>query len=119
MGETAGRENAKEESKTEKGDLETQVKDDEKFIEETQQALDDKKKEWSARLKLRTGELAAISKAIQVLRSDEARDVFEKSHASQGYFLLQESHSNRAAAALRRAAALASDGRLATLAQMV
>merc|ERR1719160_836600 len=65
--------------------LEKQVELDTKYIEQTQTALDDMKAEYKDRKKLRAGELEAISKAIGVLTSDEARDTFSKSYESQGY----------------------------------
>merc|ERR1719223_2638588 len=41
-----------------------QVKDDTKFIEQTEKALAEKKTAWKVRSELRTNEIAAISKAI-------------------------------------------------------
>merc|ERR1719172_209536 len=65
--------------------LEKQVENDRKYIDQTQTALDDMKAEYKDRKALRAGELEAISKAIGVLTSDEARDTFAKSYKSQGY----------------------------------
>jgi DNA repair exonuclease SbcCD ATPase subunit len=69
--------------------LKKQVKDDTKFIEETEKALEDKKKSFKERQELRQGELGAISKAISILHNDDARDLFKRSFASQapGEFL--------------------------------
>jgi hypothetical protein len=78
-GEGGARGVAKEEAKQEVDDLKAQVEADEGFISDTQEALDEKKSEFKERKKLRMGEIAAISEAIGVLRSDDARDTFKKS----------------------------------------
>jgi len=116
-----------EQSKEEIGDLEKQVTDDKKYIEDTNKALDEKKAEWKARQELRAQEVEAISKAISILHSDDARDLFKKSLSSQGYFFLQTSEKKagsqkRSLAAifeLRRAASKAKDDRLLALVQSV
>merc|ERR1712217_342356 len=46
--------------------------------------------EWKTRSELRAGELGAISKAISILHSDDARDLFKKSLESQSYSFLQQ-----------------------------
>merc|ERR1712087_478811 len=51
--------------------------------------LETKKDEWKARKELMVGEIAAINKAIAILHSDDARDLFKKSFKSQGYSFLQ------------------------------
>jgi len=78
-----------EEAKAEKSDLQTQVSNDEKYIAEVQSAYDAKLDEFKERKRLRTEEVASISEAIGILRSDDARDLFKKSFASQGYFFTQ------------------------------
>ncbi len=78
-----------EEAKAEKSDLQTQVSNDEKYIAEVQSAYDAKLAEFKERKRLRTEEVASISEAIGILRSDDARDLFKKSFASQGYFFTQ------------------------------
>jgi len=70
---------SKENAQTEVDALKTQVSNDEKFISQTAKALEDKKAEWKDRQALRTGEIAAINKAIGILHSDDARDMFKKS----------------------------------------
>merc|ERR1740122_346070 len=47
------------------------------------------KAEWKERQALRMKEQEAISKAISILHSDDARDLFKKSFESQGYLFLQ------------------------------
>jgi len=66
---------------------------------------------------LRTGEIAAINKAIGILHSDDARDMFKKSLASQSFFLqLKSSKSMSAIEVLKKAAKRTGDKRLAVLA---
>merc|ERR1712113_737941 len=88
--ETGSRQMSKEEAKTELKSLQSQVKEDEGFIKQTKKSLADKKKEWKARKELRTAEIAAFSKAIEILNNDDARDLRKRSFESQGYMLLQE-----------------------------
>merc|ERR1719253_1733613 len=103
--------------------LQKQVKDDTKFIEQTEKSLAAKKKEWKVRSELRTNEIAAISKAIYILHNDDARDLFKKSFSSQapGQFLqvAQTAHralAQKAVVALRSAARRSGDSRLFSLA---
>jgi len=77
--------------------------------------------EWKERKRLRTGEAAAVSKAMAVLTSDDARDTFSSSQKSQNAFFLQEEeavscHRARAVSKLRETAAKHNDMRLAALA---
>lgn len=85
---------SKTDATEERGALLTQISDDEGFIAQVRQSLADKKTEWKARQVLRAGELAAISKAVSMLHSDDARDLFKKSFSSQGLFFLQEGLSS-------------------------
>jgi len=80
---------SRDEANQEIADLEKQVEDDTKYISQTEAALDEKKTQWKTRSELRSSEVAAISQAIAVLHSDDARDVFKRSFKSQGYALLQ------------------------------
>merc|ERR1719326_326825 len=80
--------------KAEISDLEKQLEVDTKIIEDTQAALEEKTKEYEARKKMRAEELAAVSKAISILFSDDARDLFKKSYASQQLALLRKSPSS-------------------------
>merc|ERR1719443_1351329 len=107
--------------------LKKQVKDDTKFIAQTEKALAEKKKQWKVRSELRTGELGAISKAISILHNDDARDLFKRSFASQapGQFLQVSQTSQKAlslqkaSATLRDAALRSGDQRLLALAKDV
>jgi len=91
--ETGARQMSKEDAKTELQELQAQVKADEGFIEQTEKALAEKKEEWKIRKALRTAEIAAFSKAIEILNNDDARDLRKRSFESQGYMFLQESSS--------------------------
>jgi hypothetical protein len=88
--ETAARNLALQESNEERDLLTTQKENDEKFIEEAETAWAQKMSEWKERKRLRTEEVASISKAIGILTSDDARDLFKKSFDSQGYSFLQQ-----------------------------
>jgi len=65
--------------------LEAQVKADTKFISEAGAAFKTKEKEWDLRKEMRSKEVLAMSQAIAVLASDDAKDQFTKS-----FSLLQE-----------------------------
>merc|ERR1719240_1850589 len=89
--ESGARGMAKDDAQAEVDALKTQIANDEMFIEQTKQALAKKKEEWKDRKALRAGEIAAINKAIAILNSDDARDLFKKSLASQGFVQLKKS----------------------------
>mmetsp|Transcript_100478 Transcript_100478/g.290248 ORF Transcript_100478/g.290248 Transcript_100478/m.290248 type:complete len:442 (+) Transcript_100478:3-1328(+) len=126
--EGAARGLSKSEAQAEIDELTKQIEADEKYITQTQEALDKKEEEWKARKEIRSGELEAISKAISVLHSDDARDLFKRSFKSQGFLFVQKrsalrrvsSHrqSSSAAAAHRAAAVLQATGN-AALAELV
>eukprot|EP00933_Yihiella_yeosuensis_P067817 TRINITY_DN728_c0_g1_i1.p1 TRINITY_DN728_c0_g1~~TRINITY_DN728_c0_g1_i1.p1 ORF type:complete len:713 (+),score=270.93 TRINITY_DN728_c0_g1_i1:91-2229(+) len=80
--ENAGREKAKAESEAEIEKLEKQIEADDKIIADTKKELDEKEKMFNERLEYRTGEQEAISKAVEILHSDEARDLFAKAKPS-------------------------------------
>merc|ERR1719191_1974162 len=73
-GETASREEATEEANQEIKTLEDQIKKDNDVIKEVTTTYDDKLEEWKERKKLMTLEISSISKALSILRSDDARD---------------------------------------------
>merc|ERR1719159_2201515 len=60
-------------------DTEKQMKADTDFFDQTKAACESKHAEWTLREKLRNEELDGISKAIEILTSDEARELFAKS----------------------------------------
>jgi hypothetical protein len=113
----------KEESQAEVDALKEQVANDEKFIDQTNAQLAAKKEEWKDRKELRYKEQEAFSKAIAILHSDDARDLFKRSFHSQGYMFLQEglesatrARQQSAVEVIRQAGRQAKDGRLAVLA---
>lgn len=81
---------SKQEAQDEVDALEAQVRADTKFIKEAEEAFKIKEKEWAARKDLRSKEVLAMSQAIAVLASDDAKDLMKESFSSQGYSLLQE-----------------------------
>jgi regulator of replication initiation timing len=114
---------SKQDAQDEVDGLKQQVKDDTKFIAQTEKSLADKKDAWKVRSELRAGELAAISKAIYILNNDDARDLMKKSFSSQESFvqLAQTTHKAKvrrvssAAQALQEAARRSGDERLLSL----
>jgi len=81
--EGAARGLSKSEAEGEIEALGKQIEADEKYLKDTQSALATKTEEWKDRKQIRTDEIAAIGKAISVLRSDDARDLFKRSFGSQ------------------------------------
>lgn len=80
---------SKQDSEDEIADLKEQIKNDKKFIKETDTAMEDKKKEWKERKGLMVGEIAAMNKAISILHSDDARDSLKGSFQSHGAAFIQ------------------------------
>jgi hypothetical protein len=60
-------------------DTEKQMKADTEFFDESKAACESKHKEWVVRTDLRNEELEGISKALEILTSDDARALFDKS----------------------------------------
>merc|ERR1719386_104900 len=125
-GEGAARTLAADEAQAEVDALTTQVSKDEKYISQAETAYGEKVAEWKERKRLRTEEIASISKAIEILASDDAKDLMSSSFKSQGNFFLQQQDSgcNRKRATkvvhrLRDMAAKHSDPRLTALAVSV
>merc|ERR1719327_1809395 len=126
-GEGAARALNAQESQDEVDALTTQVENDEKYIGQVEDSYAVKITEWKERKRLRTEEIASISKAISILASDDAKDLMSSSFKSQGGFFLQEntagcSKQKRAAkvvSKLRDMAGKHSDPRLAALAVRV
>merc|ERR1719171_1940938 len=123
-GEAGARTLNAQESQDEVDALTTQVSNDEKFITQAEESYAVKVTEWKERKRLRTGEIAAVTKAMEVLTSDDARDMFSSSMKSQQALFLQEASSSdcsrkraaKVATQLRAAAAKHNDVRLAMLA---
>merc|ERR1719507_1304449 len=123
--ENGARGMSKAETKEEIDMLTSQVEADTKYIKQVQDTLAEKKEEWKWRQELRLKEQEAISKAISILHSDDARDLFKKSFESQGYLFLQEKSSSQmhsqqnAVQFLEKAAAVSKDARLLRIASQL
>jgi len=106
-------------AKKEVSDLESQVQNDKKFIADTESAMATKTTEWKERKELRAGEVRAISQAVAILSSDDAKDNFKKSYKSQGFLFLQTSQSaalmTRATQQIQETARRTKDSRLLAL----
>merc|ERR1719261_199828 len=107
-------------------DTTLQMKEDTKFFDETKAACKTKADEWAERTRLRTQELAGINKALEVLTSDEAREMFGKAIKPGMESFLQtdqeSEHSSprvKAFKALKKAAGKVHSLRLASLAASV
>jgi len=128
-GEGAARTLAADEAQEEVDALTTQVSNDEKYISQAEASYADKVAEWKERKRLRTEEIASISKAIEILASDDAKDLMSSSFKSQGNFFLQEQQARSTGCQRKRAtkvvhklrdmAAKHSDPRLSALAVSV
>lgn len=93
--ENGARNKTRAESEAEVDELKKQREADEKTLEETAATCKTKKDEYVERNRLRTEEVASIAEAINVLRSDDARDVFNASFESQASFLQVAKTPNR------------------------
>merc|ERR1719482_136782 len=60
-------------------DTEKQMNVDIEFFGQTKDACTDKHEEWTVRTKMRNAELDGIDKALEILTSDSARELFAKS----------------------------------------
>lgn len=60
-------------------DTTKQMKTDTKFFDESKASCQAKADEWSERVRARTEELAGITKALEILTSDDAKALFNKS----------------------------------------
>merc|ERR1719265_487519 len=99
-GETASREEAKEEANQEIGTLEDQIKKDNKVIKEVTKQYEDKLKEWKERKKLMTLEIMSVSKALSILRSDDARDAMKTAFDKDKVYFIQVASKENSAAQL-------------------
>merc|ERR1719327_1507405 len=60
-------------------DTEKQMKADMEFFDQTKEACQSKHEEWTVRKEMRDAELDGINKALEILTSDESRELFAKS----------------------------------------
>merc|ERR1719395_293490 len=102
-GEGAARTLAADEAQEEVDALTTQVSNDEKYISQAEASYADKVDEWKERKRLRTEEIASISKAIEILSSDDAKDTMSSSFKSRGGFFLQVQESTQGCSQMKRA----------------
>jgi len=72
---------SKDDSQKEIDALEAQVEADENYMEEAESAYNSKLEGWKGRKELRQNEIMAFGKALAVLHSDDARDLFKKSYS--------------------------------------
>ena len=77
--EYAARDKAKAESQEEIDLLTKQNAEDNSLIKECNAQAEEKAKLWDQRLSYRTGEQEAVGKAIELLHSDDARELFARS----------------------------------------
>jgi hypothetical protein len=99
--ENSARNKTRAEAEQERDDLVKQRENDTRTLEETAATCQQKKEEYVERKRLRMEEISSIAQAIGVLRSDDARDLFDRSFESQGYFLQLRKEEPRCAAARR------------------
>jgi len=59
-------------------DTEAQMKSDIEFFDATKDSCETKNEEWVERSKLRKQEIEGVEKALEILSSDEAREMFDK-----------------------------------------
>jgi len=117
-GENGAKAMSKEDAETERDALTTQRTNDEGFIDATAGDLANKKGEWKDRQILRAGEIEAINKAVSILHSDDARDMFKSSMKSQSFLqVTATSKVSSAGAILATAAKRTGDKRMAALAK--
>jgi len=114
---------SKSEAQNEMDALTAQITADTNFVKDAKTSHTTKSQEWQARKDLRQNEITAISKALEILHSDDARDLFRKSFQSQGYSFLQTATRGRCqrtwnerAASLHEFARAVHDPRVALLA---
>jgi len=96
---------------------------DEKFLMDLKQRCSMTDKQWEERQKMRASELAAVAKAIAVLSTDDARELFDRTFNPAAFLQTHLAESRRtrdsAARVLSAAAANSNDPRLANLAVAV
>lgn len=108
-------------------DTEAQKEADIAFFDETKAACEEKNEEWVKRKELRDAEIAGMNEALEILTSDEARELFAKAikPGKETMFLQINSEEdsmapqNRAYAALKKAASHTHSLRLAQVAASV
>jgi hypothetical protein len=87
-------------SEKDQDETKAQLEADEIFFEDTKKTCRTKAKMWAERSRLRTEELAGIAKAIQIIDSPEAREIFFNS--STTFLQLEESQGIHRPEGVRR-----------------
>merc|ERR1719310_1720984 len=64
-------------------DTKEQLAADKKFFAETKQDCKDNAVAWAQRSRIRTEELQGMTKALEILTSDEAKKTFESAHKDE------------------------------------
>jgi len=124
-GEKAAAESLLADTSASYDDTEAQMKADTAFFDSTKDQCEAKSSEWNTRSKLRESELAGVDKAIEILSSDAAREMFSKSikPGMETSFLQVAKDTTdpafKAYAALRQQARKSKSLRLASLAATV
>jgi len=85
--ENAARNKTRAEAEAERDELVEQKEDDTQILKDTKVTCNEKKNDFDKRQGIRTEEIAAVSQALTILRSDDARDSFNKSFESQMSFI--------------------------------
>jgi len=109
-------------AREDKEDTEASLSADEKFLMNLKDKCSETDSEWEVRQKARAEELEAISKAISILHSDDARDLFSKTYSSAFVQISRSGTNDRrklAAAVLAEAAAKTHNPVLSSLATSV
>jgi len=108
------------ESKQDKEDTKASLSADEQFLMTLKEKCSMTDKEWEERQKTRQEEMVAVSKALEILSSDESHDLFTRTFNPA--FIQTDAHSDRraqAAALLSKVAKAVHNPRLANLAMRV
>jgi DNA repair exonuclease SbcCD ATPase subunit len=113
-------------AEAERDDRQGQNDRDADYLADTKTACETKETEWAARTRVRADEIASINEAISILRSDDARDTFKKSLASQApeFVQLQKKKHHHtmkglALSTIRKVAASTHDARIEALSTML
>eukprot|EP00933_Yihiella_yeosuensis_P066036 TRINITY_DN700_c0_g1_i1.p1 TRINITY_DN700_c0_g1~~TRINITY_DN700_c0_g1_i1.p1 ORF type:complete len:698 (+),score=237.97 TRINITY_DN700_c0_g1_i1:91-2184(+) len=118
--EYAARDAAKAESREEIDSLSEQIAADEKLMPEVEAALKQKEAEWDQRSSYRAGEQEAIGQAVELLHSDDARDLFARSFIQiSAVSEIEAKRAKTARSVLMNLAKYSNDGRLMVLATRV
>jgi len=93
-----------------------QLAADEAFFADTKEGCSVKATEWSERVRLRTEELAGIGKAIEILSSEDAKAIFNRSATT--FLQTSRSHGDRRTQAVAKLTQLAAKYKSSSTAQL-